>query len=99
MALTFQRTLELAGILSKVQPQLQRLHLVKKSKKRHLLRNAVLVGSAVAAGAVVAGLVCHHGGDAESSSPEQSTPDAEPDSERLATDADGSRGTGASGPA
>jgi hypothetical protein len=112
MALTFQRTLELAGVLSKVQPQLQRLHLVEKPKpkKRHLLRNVVLVGSTIAAGAVVAGVVCRrrgcckgaaagNGGDAQASSPEQNTPDAEPDREGPATDADGPRDIGAPGPA
>jgi hypothetical protein len=84
----FQRTLELAGVLSKVQPQLQRLHLVETPKKRHLVRNVVLVGSTIAAGAVIAGVVCGrrgccsgvavgNGADAQSSSPEQNAPDPE----------------------
>lgn len=34
MALTLQRKLELAGDLAKVQPLLQRLHLMEKPKKR-----------------------------------------------------------------
>ena len=53
MALTLQRKLELAGDLSKLQPMLQRLHLVKKPPKRHHGRNAILVTSAIGAGAVV----------------------------------------------
>jgi hypothetical protein len=57
MAFTLQRKLELAGILSQVQPQLQRLHIVEKPKERHLLRNVALVGSAIAAGAIVAVVV------------------------------------------
>jgi hypothetical protein len=87
MALTLQRKLELAGALSKVQPQLQRLHLVEKPKKRHLVRNAILVGSAIAACAVVAVAVCRRRGccsgavvasrgDAQAGSPEQNAPDA-----------------------
>ena len=44
MALTLQRKLELAGALSKVQPQLQRLHLLPEPKKRHRKRNAILIG-------------------------------------------------------
>jgi hypothetical protein len=111
MALTFQRTLELSGVLSKVKPQLERLHLVEKSKKRHLLRNVVLVGSTIAAGAVVAVVVCRrrgccngaaagNGGDAQASSPEQDTPPTpSPDSEGPATDADGSQDIGDPGPA
>ena len=53
MALTLQRKLELAGDLAKVQPTLRRLHLLRKPPKRHRLRNAILVTSAIGAGAVV----------------------------------------------
>jgi hypothetical protein len=54
MALTLQRKLELAGDLSKVQPLLQRLHLVEKPRKRHRVQNVMLVCGAIGAGAVVA---------------------------------------------
>ena len=60
MALTLQRKLELAGDLAKVQPMLQRLHLVEKPKKRHHVRNVILVTSAIGAGAVVVVAVCRH---------------------------------------
>ena len=63
MALTLQRKLELAGALSKVQPQLQRLHLLPEPKKRHRKRNAILIGSAIALAAVVAaGVLRRRGG-------------------------------------
>ena len=52
MALSLQRKLELAGELSKVQPPLQRLHLLEKPKRRHRVRNVILVSSAIGAGAV-----------------------------------------------
>ena len=42
MALTLQKKLELAGALSKVQPQLQRLHLLPEPKKSHRKRNILL---------------------------------------------------------
>jgi hypothetical protein len=95
MAITLQKKLELAGALSKVQPQLQRLHLLRKPKKRHRLRNVVLVGSAIAASAAVAVVVlrrrgdCNdatawNGGEAQDSSPKQDTPDIEPASEESA---------------
>lgn len=48
MALTVQRKLELAGDLAKVQPLLQRLHLVEPPKKRFAVRNIVLVSSVIA---------------------------------------------------
>ena len=54
MALTVQWKLELAGDLAKVQPLLQRLHLVEKPKKRFGGRNVVLVISAIGAVTVVA---------------------------------------------
>ena len=54
MALTLQRKLELAGALAKVQPELQRLHLLPARKKSHRLRNAILVGSVVVVGAALA---------------------------------------------
>jgi hypothetical protein len=54
MALSLQQKLVLAGTLSKVQPQLQRLHLVEKPKPRRRVRIAVLVGGMMAVGAVVA---------------------------------------------
>jgi len=60
MALTLQRKLELAGDLAKVQPMLQRLHLVEKPKKRHHVRNVILVTSAIGAGAGVVVAVCRH---------------------------------------
>jgi len=53
MALTLQKKLELAGDLAKVQPLLQRLHLVEKPKQRHRVRNVILVTSAIGAVAVV----------------------------------------------
>jgi len=53
MALTLQRKLELAGDLSKVQPLLQRLHLMEKPRKRHRVRNVILVGAALGGVAVV----------------------------------------------
>ena len=97
MAFPVQRTLEFAGALSKVQPQLQRLHLVSKPKKRHRLRNVVLVGSVIAFGAVAAGVVFRrrgccgsalavNGGAAHASFPEQGTPDVDPDREHPASD-------------
>jgi len=43
------RGLELAGDLPKVQPQLRKLHIVEKPKKRYALRNAVFVGGTIAA--------------------------------------------------
>ena len=62
MALTLQRKLELAGALSKVQPELRRLHLVPP-KKRHRLRNAFLfVTVVVAVVAVVAAALRRRGG-------------------------------------
>jgi hypothetical protein len=99
MALTLQKTLELAGALSKVQPQLQRLHIVEKPKGRHLRRNAVLVGSAIAAGVVLAAVVCRQRGwcthatagageEVQVRSSEQTPPDAALDREGLATDVD-----------
>jgi hypothetical protein len=54
MALSLQRKLELAGDLAKVQPLLQRLHLVEKPRQRHRLRNVILVGALIAAVAAVA---------------------------------------------
>jgi hypothetical protein len=84
MALTLQRKLELAGDLSKVQPLLQRLHIVEKPKKRHRLRNVVLVGSTIAAGTVIAVVVCRRRGcckgavaanRGEAGSPGQDAPD------------------------
>jgi hypothetical protein len=97
MALTLQRTLELGGALSKVQPQLQRLHIVKKPKKRHLLRNVALVGSTLAVGAVVAVVVLRGrscrtkavAGDGQGTQARgQETPEAEPDWEGLPIDVD-----------
>jgi hypothetical protein len=86
MALTLQRKLELAGDLSKVQPLLQRLHIVEKPKKRHRVRNVILVSTAIGAGAVVLAVVCRcrgcrngavadDGGPSETGSPTQDTPD------------------------
>ena len=59
MALTLQRKLELAGDLSKVQPLLQRLHVLRKPKpkQRHLVRNVILVSTAIGVSAVVLGAV------------------------------------------
>jgi hypothetical protein len=77
MALTLQRKLELAGDLSKVQPLLQRLHLVEKPKKRHRVRNVMLAIGAIGAGAVVAVVAsrrrrgCHNDAVAGSGGPAQ----------------------------
>jgi hypothetical protein len=49
MALSLQKKLELAGDLAKVQPLLQRLHLVEKPKQRHRVRKVILVSSAISA--------------------------------------------------
>ncbi len=109
MAITLQRKLELAGALSKVQPQLQRLHLLPKPTKRHRLRNVVLVGCAIAASAAVAVVVLRrrgghndgmawNGEEAQESSPTQDTPENEPDSEGPAIDADGPQDNKARGP-
>jgi hypothetical protein len=108
MAITLQRKLELAGALSKVQPQLIRLHLLRKAKRRHRLRNGVLIGGTVAACAVVAVAVLRrracrndakdwNGGDTEASSPTQRAPDIRPDSEGLTTNAAGPQDVGAFG--
>jgi hypothetical protein len=70
MALTLQRKLELAGALSKVQPQLQRLHLLPEPKKRHRKRNAILIGSAIALAAVVAAGAVRRRGGSEDASPQ-----------------------------
>ena len=88
MALTLQRKLELAGDLAKVQPMLQRLHLVEKPKKRHRVRNVMVVTSAIGAGAVVAVVLCSrrccrngdvagNGGYEQASSPVEETPPPE----------------------
>jgi len=47
MGLTLKRKLEGAGDLARVQPFLQRLHLVEKPKERHPVRNAIVVISAL----------------------------------------------------
>jgi hypothetical protein len=63
MPLTLQKKLELAGALSKVQPQLQRLHLLPPPKKSHRRRNAILIASAaIVAVVVAAGLLRRRGG-------------------------------------
>jgi hypothetical protein len=49
LALTLQRKLELAGDLAKVQPLLQRLHLVEKPKKHFGGRSVILVSSVIGA--------------------------------------------------
>ena len=58
MALTLQRKLELAGDLARVQPMLQRLHLVEKPKRRHRVRNVILVTGAIGAVTAVVVAVC-----------------------------------------
>jgi hypothetical protein len=99
MAHTFQKTLELAGGLSKLQSQLQKLQIAEKPKKRHLRRNAALVASTLAAGAIAAvvvfrsrsrraGAVAGDGGDAQAGFEDQTTPDAKQDWEGPATDVD-----------
>ncbi len=85
MALTLQRKLELAGALSKVQPLLQRLHILEKPKHRR--RNRILVVSTIAAGAVVAAVAYRRrgcradtvaaSGDPQAGSPEQTEPGRE----------------------
>jgi hypothetical protein len=108
VAISLQRKLELAGALSKVQPELQRLHLLPEPKKRHRLRNAVLVGSAIAAGAAVAVVLLRrrgghdeamawNGGEASDGSPTQDAPETEADSGEPAIDADGQHEDGADG--
>ena len=88
MALSLQRKLELAGELSKVQPLLQRLHLLEKPKRRHRVRNVILVSSAIGAGAVFLVAVSRRrarpnsavtgdGGLAQTGSPTQDTSDTE----------------------
>ncbi len=57
MGLSLQKKLELAGALSKVQPELQRLHLVRKPKKRRGLRTAVIATCAFAVGTAVAAVI------------------------------------------
>jgi hypothetical protein len=52
LALTIQKKLELAGDLAKVQPLLQRLHLVEKPKKRFGGRTVILVSGVVGAIAI-----------------------------------------------
>lgn len=91
----------MAGALSKVQPELQRLHLLRKPKKRHRLRNVVLLGSAIAVGAAAAVVVLRrrggqndeaiawNGGESADGSPTQDAPYTEPDSEGSAIDVDG----------
>ena len=89
MAITLQRKLELAGALSKVQPELRRLHLVPP-KKRHRLRNAILLVSVVlAVGAVSAAVLRRRGGgvdpipesdaEAQTAFPEMELADFEPE--------------------
>ena len=66
IALTLQKKLELAGALSKVQPQLQRLHLLPQPTKSHRRRNVILIGSAIAVAAVVAaGMLRRRGGSSD----------------------------------
>jgi len=88
MALTLQRKLELAGDLAKVQPLLQRLHILERPQQRHRVRNAILVGAAIGAGAVVMVAVCRrrcrhdgavaaNGSHEQASSPTQYIPDTE----------------------
>ena len=90
MALTLQRTLELAGDLSKVQPLLQRLHILEKPKKRHRARNMILVSCAIGAGAVIAvvvrrrqgrcdGAVFGNGGSGQAGLPDAETTPKESD--------------------
>jgi hypothetical protein len=49
MALTLQSGFDLAGDLAKVQPRLVRFRVAEKPEKRHLLRDAVHVGTTLAA--------------------------------------------------
>jgi hypothetical protein len=85
MGFTFRRLLELARLLTTVDSQLHRLHLLQPPKKRHLARNVVLVGSTFAAGVVVAGALHGRRDRARTASawngagwPEPQTPAAEP---------------------
>jgi len=94
MALTLQRKLELAGDLAKVQPLLQRLHVLEKPKPRHRVRNAILVGGALGAGAAALVVVLRRGRrtgalpgegvQAQTDSPLQGLPDAEFDPALIA---------------
>ena len=88
MALTLQRKLELAGDLAKVQPMLQRLHLVEKPKQRHRVRNVILVTGAIGAVTAVVVAVCRsrccqngdvagNGGHEQAGSPAEETPPPE----------------------
>jgi hypothetical protein len=90
VVLTFRRRLELAWVLSKVESHLQRLHLLKKPKKRHLPRDVALVGSTFAAGVVVAGVVCGRRGWSRSA--------LAGNGEGAPADADGPRDIGTPGP-
>lgn len=58
MALTLQRKLELAGDLAKVQPLLQRLHLLEPPRKRRRVRSAILALSVIGAAAALVIVLC-----------------------------------------
>ena len=87
MALSLQKKLELAGDLAKVQPLLQRLHLMEKPKQRHHIRNVILVGALISAVAAVAfalssrrcrpdGAVLADGGDVQAGPAAEENPPA-----------------------
>ena len=54
---SFQRMIDLAGVLAKVRPALEWLHILETPKKRHRLRIAILV-CGFAAAAVVLTRLC-----------------------------------------
>ena len=57
MELSLQRKLELAGEFAKVQPLLQRMHLIEKPKKRRPVRTLAVAGTVIAVGTVIAAVV------------------------------------------
>ena len=93
MTRTFRRRLMLAWLLAKLVSQLEKLHLARKPKQRHVVRNVVLAGSTLAVAVVVAGVVHSRRGRSRGAAalngwaaPEQPTPAAESDQAGPPTD-------------